>query len=86
MFVHEARIRDFLERRGLPADEVSRIEHWYNQRFRSAEIIHEAHQSLFLHADTIFLSEFSAMPRTVGGRDYDLAPLLSGYGLFAASA
>ncbi len=191
VFVHEARIRDFLEHRGLLADDVSRIEHWYNQRFWSAEIIREAHRPydgvfevirwfqdrpdtdvalntgrpeflrretleslnalgaahdvsfrddllhmnsngwdggvtgakaegllrfrdagyrifavvdnepeniaamqdadadreiLFLHADTIFLSEFSVMPRTVGGRDYDLAPLLSGYGLFAASA
>lgn len=43
-------------------------------------------QILFLHADTIFLSEPSVLPRTVGGRDYGLARLLSGYGLSAAAA
>lgn len=191
VFVHEARIRDFLEHRGIRGGEAARIERWYEQRFWTSEIIRNAHRPyngvfevirwfqhqprthvalntgrpeflrretldslnalgrahgvsfrsellhmnpsgwdggvtnakaegllrfrgegyrtfavvdnepeniaamqeadvdgeiLFLHADTIFLSEPSIMPRTVGGRHYDLAPLLWGYGSSESAA
>jgi len=191
VFVHEARIRDFLEHRRIPTREMDRIERWYKKVFWSAETIRVAHQAfdgvfevirwfqnqprtavalntgrpeflrsetldslnsmgsvhgvcflsellhmnsngwdggvtsakaeglrrfrddgyrifavldnepeniaamqdadveaeiLFLHADTNFLSEPSFLPRTVGGREYGLARLLSGYGLSAAAA
>jgi hypothetical protein len=191
VFVHEARIGDFLQHHGLGAAERQQVENWYRRMFWSAEIIRRAHQPfdavfdiirwfqdqprtavalntgrpeflrretlaslddlgldhgvsfrsdllsmnpkgwdgdvtsakadglrrfqdagyrvfavvdnepdniaamqaadrdaeiLFLHADTIFLSEPAVMPRTVGGRDYGLARLLWEYGLSAEAA